>query len=513
LTVRPILLHGASVLHDRCEPVTCIDQSVIQLIQDLADTLYETTGVGLAAPQIGVNKRVFIYDPYRVEDARTFKVMINPRITARTGVALSKGEGCKSTPDLRVDVQRSETVTIEGLDDKGQPLCVRAEGFEATVLQHEIDHLDGKLITDRLEHEALDSYERRLDGMIKMQNDPWYVNNIKAIRARLKPLAEVGDGLLFKQRKTHYEILVIKDGSQVQLYFADHHGDGKHGDLSGIMSRIDIDSPLNLLGVYTQVMTLSLLWKPNARSVYLLGFGGGRIPMILHHCYPDMLIDSTETDSTVVSLAKRYFGIEFDERMKVYVEDGRRYLERQAFEVKYDIILVDCYIGSGHHPFSLSTREFYELCKVHLSPGGVLVSNLVRSDPLFAEKRETFVSSFSFVRRFENETADVFFGSDIEVHGADVIRVADKLYERFNFVFPFRELAKALRPVSREGSAENAASLLLDSTDRKQLLGELRASDPIFYGVKRNDPCPCGSGKKFKHCHGRQSAAAAIKSR
>jgi spermidine synthase len=116
--------------------------------------------------------------------------------------------------------------------------------------------------------------------------------------------------------------------------------------------------------------------------------------MVLHHYYPELVVESTEIDRTVVSLARKYFGIATNDRMKVFIEDGREYLARQTPATRYDIILVDCYTGAGHHPYSLSTTEFYALCKDHLTAGGVVATNLVSSDPLFEKKVNTFTNSF-----------------------------------------------------------------------------------------------------------------------
>jgi peptide deformylase len=161
-----------------CEPVAAVDDSVRKIVQDLVDTLYSTTGVGLAAPQIGVNKRVFIYDPFRSGDDRHYKVLLNPRITHREGTTISAGEGCKSAPDLRLDVERSAIIDIEGMDETGAPVFFRAEGLEAIVLQHEMDHLEGKLITHQLAPEECASYERPL-AISALNREPWYVSNLR----------------------------------------------------------------------------------------------------------------------------------------------------------------------------------------------------------------------------------------------------------------------------------------------------------------------------------------------
>lgn len=500
MTVRPILKYGHPTLRTTCDVVGTFDCSIRTLIADLADTLYSNTGIGLAAPQIGISKRVFIYDHSRLNAERRYKVLINPRIVKRDGLIISKDEGCKSVPELLVDVQRSALIEVEGLDETGTHVRFQADGLEAIVIQHEVDHLDGILLTDWLSSEERTSYETRLGNIRRMQEDKTYVNNLSAINERLELLRSTPEGVLFKQRKTHYDILVIKTGSQVQLYFSGAESKIGEENLSGIMSRIDLDAPLRLLGIYTQVMILALLWQPDPKRIYLVGFGGGRIPMIFHHYFPNVVIESTEIDPNVVSLAKRFFGIRPDYRMKVFVEDGRKYLEKNSSNTsRYDMILVDCYTGVGKHPYALSTKEFYGVCKAHLATGGVVVSNLVRSDPLFREKMHTFLESFSYVRQYQSESVDVFFGSDHELIGPEVIRRAEEAYERHSFWFPFKELAKDLRPAI----SEHSGITLSDESDRGKLPGGLSPEDPVFYGVGRNELCPCGSGKKFKNCHGK----------
>ncbi len=246
-----------------------------------------------------------------------------------------------------------------------------------------------------------------------------------------------GQGLLERRSRSSYELLTIKEKSQIQLYFATAGGPA---DVSGIMSRVDLNRPLHLIGTYTQAMLAALMWKPDARLVYHIGFGGGRIPMVLHHFFPEMVILSTEIDDEVVRIAQCWFGVEQGERMQVFVEEGRSFLARQPATVKYDIIFVDCFTGSGQHPYSLSTVEFYELTRSHLMPGGVVATNIVASDPMFAQKWLTMQAVFAHVWHCQTGVAHVFFGSDEPV-GLDQLRVqAERIFRRAPFSFPFVEL-------------------------------------------------------------------------
>jgi spermidine synthase len=319
---------------------------------------------------------------------------------------------------------------------------------------------------------------------------PWQEANLASIRLALRPARTAPQGLLERRSRSGYELLTIKEGSQIQLYFAAAGAP----DLSGIMSRVDLNRPLHLLGIYTRAMLAALMWTPDARRVCHIGFGGGRIPMVLHHYFPELVIESTEIDAEVIRLARRWFGIRPDERTPVYAEEGRSFLARQPETVVYDGILVDCFTGSGQHPYSLSTREFYELARSRLAPGGVVATNLDASDPLFEQKVATIQASFAHVWRYRTEEANVCFGSD-EPIALDTLRQhAELVFRRAPFSFPFVELLDSLL----EGSPADAVEIL---TDRQSL--DAAADDLMFHNVARNDQCPCGSGKKFKHCHGR----------
>jgi spermidine synthase len=320
---------------------------------------------------------------------------------------------------------------------------------------------------------------------------PWQEANLAQIALALQSARAAPQGLVERRSRAGHELLTIKEGSQIQLYFA---AAGGSAELSGIMSRVDLNRPLHLLGIYTRAMLAALMWKPEARRVHHIGFGGGRIPMVLHHYFPQMVIESTEIDPEVVRLARRWFGADPDERTPVHIEDGRAYLAGQPASVSYDIILVDCFTGSGQHPYSLSTREFYELARSRLAPGGVLATNLDGSEPMFEQKVATVQASFAHVWRYRTEDANVVFGSDAPI-GLDTLRQrAELVFRRAPFNFPFVELLDDIHECPPAGNAEVL-------TDGRRMTAA--ADDLMFHSARRNDPCPCGSGKKFKHCHGR----------
>jgi peptide deformylase len=120
------------------------------LIDDMAETMYAAPGVGLAAPQIGVSKRLFIIDVATEDDEPSdLRVFINPEIVALEGET-TFNEGCLSFPGAREDVDRAERVTVRAVDKDGKPFELQAEGLLAIAIQHENDHLDGRLMIDHL---------------------------------------------------------------------------------------------------------------------------------------------------------------------------------------------------------------------------------------------------------------------------------------------------------------------------------------------------------------------------
>lgn len=150
MAVRPILHYPDERLRIPGEPVTEFGPELSKLIDDMAETMYAAPGVGLAAPQIGVSKRIFIIDIASGDDEPSdLKVFINPEIVVRDGET-QWDEGCLSFPGVREEITRAERVTVRALDRDGKPFELHADGLLAIAVQHENDHLDGKLMIDRV---------------------------------------------------------------------------------------------------------------------------------------------------------------------------------------------------------------------------------------------------------------------------------------------------------------------------------------------------------------------------
>ena len=148
--IRPILCYPDKRLRDPGKEVVKFDDELHQLIDDMAETMYAAPGVGLAAPQIGVSKRLFIIDVATGDDEPSdLRVFINPEIVETEGDT-TFSEGCLSFPGLHEDIDRAERVKVRALDQNGETFELEADGLLAIAIQHENDHLDGKLMIDHL---------------------------------------------------------------------------------------------------------------------------------------------------------------------------------------------------------------------------------------------------------------------------------------------------------------------------------------------------------------------------
>ena len=163
-----ILTYPNRFLLESTRKVEQIDGQLQQLIEDMAETMYAAPGVGLAANQVGSTNRILVFDELSDEDKRQFQVIINPQLIESDGELISENEGCLSVPEFRSDVKRAARVLVEGLDREGNPIRIEEEGFRAIILQHEIDHLDGRLFIDRLSALKRQMYKRRVKKQQKI---------------------------------------------------------------------------------------------------------------------------------------------------------------------------------------------------------------------------------------------------------------------------------------------------------------------------------------------------------
>jgi peptide deformylase len=147
MALRKVVTEGDAVLRKRSKEVREINDRILTLLDDMWETLAAYNGVGLAAPQVGVLRRVAVID---TGEEGVKLELINPRLTASEGIAEDE-EGCLSVPGIVGNVRRPAKVTVEALDRRGEPFSLEGEGLTAKAVCHEIDHLDGILFTDKAE--------------------------------------------------------------------------------------------------------------------------------------------------------------------------------------------------------------------------------------------------------------------------------------------------------------------------------------------------------------------------
>lgn len=149
MALRQIIKDGDETLRKKSREIATIDSRIQELIDDMFQTMYDSNGVGLAAPQVGVLRRLFVAD---IKDGSEPMVAINPRIVSTEGTQCGV-EGCLSVPGMWGDVERPEKIILEALGRDGKPYRLEAEGFLAVCICHETDHLDGILFKDKVKGE------------------------------------------------------------------------------------------------------------------------------------------------------------------------------------------------------------------------------------------------------------------------------------------------------------------------------------------------------------------------
>lgn len=276
----------------------------------------------------------------------------------------------------------------------------------------------------------------------------WKQQNLRSIQRNLAWLQHKPDGVLMTDVNGQDSIVVIKDNTEIQLFFVEHKTAQKDITLSGVMSRIDIKRPLYLLAAYSQVMMLSLLFSENPKRLYMMGFGGGRSPMLFHHHFPDLQIDGSELDARVLDLNEMLFGLSPSERIHVAAQDGISHFA--PIQKSYDIILLDCFTGAGDQPTSITTPAFYELCRSKLHPQGVTVQYLIGSPNEIKHKTSQFNTSFPHSYYYSNDKTHVLFGLKAPPPPINkLIEKADAIAAEHQFSFPFSQHAKQLTTLFR----------------------------------------------------------------
>lgn len=155
--------YGDPILREVAQKVEKIDDEILEILDNMVETMYETKGVGLAAPQVGISKRIFVCD----QGDGVVRKVINPVITPLTEKLIDCEEGCLSVPGIYKKVQRPEKIRVEYMNEKGEEVTEEIEGFLAIVMQHEYDHLDAVLFVDRISPIAKRMISKKLQTLKK----------------------------------------------------------------------------------------------------------------------------------------------------------------------------------------------------------------------------------------------------------------------------------------------------------------------------------------------------------
>ncbi len=166
MEILPILKYGDKVLHQISEPIKDINQTIVDLAQKMIETMHSAPGIGLAAPQVGISKRIITVDLSVGKDPKQLIILINPEIQIEEGEEVLE-EGCLSLPGISENVVRPSKILVRGFDLEGKEKEIEALGLLARVFCHEVDHLNGKFIIDRLSPLKRSLLKRKIIKQIK----------------------------------------------------------------------------------------------------------------------------------------------------------------------------------------------------------------------------------------------------------------------------------------------------------------------------------------------------------
>lgn len=250
-------------------------------------------------------------------------------------------------------------------------------------------------------------------------------------------LLSQSDGVLYDKTSPAGRSIIEKRGSEIQWYYA-HPDTNPPIASSGLMSRIDLRDPLDLPSLYSQFAMLSLLWQERPGKVYTLGFGGGRIPSVLQHSFPECVFESSDIDPNVPEIARQFFGVIFDDRMHMETMDGRTHLESMKADKQYDILFADAFDEHGNTDRHVFDQSFMKICRAHIVNGGVFCVNVLGSE---ATRRALLIlmhGVFPHTYIAANAAVAVFFGAPYSFPNQNEIKTrAHALQEKHHFHFPF----------------------------------------------------------------------------
>ncbi len=275
-------------------------------------------------------------------------------------------------------------------------------------------------------------------GLARRKSD-WGVRNRARLMKRTAFLAELPSGEVLFLPESLQQLCVVRQRKQLRLVFQ-----GQDSPLT--QSRMRLDDPLYLLAPYAQIMMLALIWREQPERIYMAGFGAGRIPQVLHHYFPEVVVDCTEIDPDVLAVAQSHFGIRLDHRLRVTIMDGRAYLEGKTEPGNYDLLFVDLSDGTASSPIGLASTDFYALCQRHLARDGVVVVNLLHGDARYREKVELLrAAGQTLYAGRTTRGGTVFFAvNSAPMSATEINALARQLARQHRFGFPFVKHARRL---------------------------------------------------------------------
>ncbi len=310
------------------------------------------------------------------------------------------------------------------------------------------------------------------------------------VARRLAGLGDAPEGLLAHRIGQHGQIAVARGGRDIFMAFCPLDVPLSNDALTAIMARFDPAEPLVLRGRYMQAMLACHVLVPDPARAYVMGAGGGRLALVLRYLLGVPAVAGSETDADVLALSRDYFGLADAPGLQIDHADGRAHLAGQG-GAAFDHIYVDCFDARGRIPPALVTAEAIAAARGRLAPGGVLAMNVPVTDPLDATALSALQSAFSRIWRWEEGGSQVYFATN----GLTVRPDSDaltRLTDRVPFGFDLAEHVAAMTQVAAPGPGSPAP-----------LTDWALFAPRAIAGLRRNDPCPCGSGRKVKHCHGR----------
>lgn len=284
--------------------------------------------------------------------------------------------------------------------------------------------------------------------------------------ASAAPAAAAPQGLIAESKTDYNHAQIYREGNIVSLKFL-------VGRCLFTESEIDETDPDVLPVAYTRAITGALAYAGRPESLLEIGVGGARTIMYLHRHMPGLDITGVEIDPGVIGLARAHFGLREDKRLRVVIEDGRRFLMRPG--QSYDVILVDAYRGTWV-PETLTTAEFFTLAKARLNPGGVVAQNVEPTTLFFDRMLATIAAVFDNVEILPSTGANaVIIGYDgPKLSERDLIARAAGLQKSYAFRHPLPEIVAQRRipqgPLiepMRDGFPEANASLMIDKANSR----------------------------------------------